>query len=177
MASYEFADPFRLRIKKNLAALLEAISIADGYHFDLKGKVFRGRVLFGPKDPTPMIAILETPLQDGAYPTPRDNPAQYARWDLTIQGFVLDDEKNPTDPADILAADVSRALGVEKAARSGGREDNNLFNMRGLVTDLIIGQPVSRPGDELSAKAFFYIPITLGLSEDTSKPYGEQITP
>jgi hypothetical protein len=159
-------------VKKNICLALEEITPANGYLFDLTGKVFRGRVLFGAKDPLPMLALLETPLQPDQLPTARDSVLSAGRWELTVQGFLDDDFENPTDPGDALAADVIRRLVVEKEKLGGRYGDPNLFNMGVDVTDLIIGVPVSRPPDELSAKAYFYLPISLGLAEDLDKPYG-----
>jgi hypothetical protein len=164
-----------MRVLKALTSCLLEITPANGYLHDLgpqpgwpRGKVFRGRVLFGPKDPLPMLAVLETPLQPEQIPTAPDNPARNGGWDLTIQGFVDDDFENPTDPAQYLVADVIRRLAVEK------RKNFNfaLFGMGDVVTNLSIGVPVVRPPDELSAKAYFYLPVALTIAEDLDKPYG-----
>ena len=174
---YQFEDPTRLRVMKALTACLQSIHPDQGYRYDLgiskeapKGRVFRGRVLFGEKDPLPMIVILETPIQPEDLPGAPDNPARSGAWDLTIQGFVDDDHENPTDPGHYLAADVIRRLAVEKRRN----RDFELFGMGNTVTDIRIGVPVVRPPDELSSKAYFWLPVTLVIAEDLDKPYGEQ---
>ena len=101
-------DPFRLRVLKALTATLETISTANGYQHDLNGKVFRGRAVFGNSDPLPMISILEAispQSESGMAPT---DGQQIENWELLIQGFVEDDEQNPTDPAYYLLADVKQ---------------------------------------------------------------------
>lgn len=177
---YQFQDPTRLRVLKKLTEALLEIRPANDYRHDLgpdptpgafaeKGRVFRGRVFYGEQDPLPMICILETPLQPEQLGTPPDNPARHGQWDLTIQGFVDDDFENPTDPAHYLVADVIRRLAVEKRRNI----DFKLFDMGDVVTDIRIGVPVVRPPDELSAKAYFWLPVTLTIAEDLDKPYGE----
>jgi hypothetical protein len=37
----------------------EGITPANGYDFDMTGKVFRGRLVFGADDPDPVISIVE----------------------------------------------------------------------------------------------------------------------
>jgi hypothetical protein len=178
--SFEFEDPERLRVLKKLTACLQEITPENGYRHNLapdptkgkfaeNGRVFRGRVFFGEQDPLPMICILETPLQPESYATAPDNPSRHGDWDLTIQGFVEDDFVNPTDPAQYLVADVIRRLAVEKLQNA----DFNLFGMGKTVTDIRVGVPVVRPPDELSAKAYFWLPVTLELAENLLKPYGE----
>jgi hypothetical protein len=166
---YEHTEPTRLRVLKALTDALREITPANGYLYDLSKSVYRGRVMFGPKDPLPMLAILETPLQPEQIPTAPDNPARNGAWDLTIQGFVDDDFENPTDPAQYLVADVIRRLAVEKRKNF----DFALFGMGDVVTNLSIGVPVVRPPDELSAKAYFYLPVALTIAEDLDKPYGD----
>lgn len=172
---YQFTRPTRLRVLDELCAALRNITPENGYYFDLsadetapKGKVFRGRALFGPTDPIPMLSILETPVQGDGVQAPPDAGLLKGFWDLTIQGFVDDDFENPTDPAHYLVADVIRCLAVEKQKNT----DFNLLNMGDDVTKMIIGIPVVRPPDELSAKAYFYLPLTLEMAENLEKPYG-----
>lgn len=173
MPEYEFKEPLRLRIKKALTAALSEISIAGGYKHDLKGKVFRGRVWFGDSDPIPLVGILEVPVQPDDLPVAPDNPNRRSDWDLTIQGFVDDDYENPSDPAEYLVADVIRRLAVEKKKNA----DFDLFGMGDDIVDLRIGIPVVRPSDELSAKAYFWLPITLELAENLEEPYGKVVKP
>lgn len=177
MPTFEFEDPLRLRILKRMTAALLEISTTEDYKNSLgpteqwpEGKVFRGRVWFGAdSDPLPLVAILETPLQPEQIPSPPDSPERTGEWELTIQGFVEDDGGNPTDPAHYLAADVIRRLAVEKKKN----RDFDLFGMGEDVIGLSIGAPVVRPPDELSAKAYFWLPVTLRIAENLEEPYGK----
>lgn len=165
---YQFIRPVRLEILMRLTKTLQEITIANGYLFDMQESVFRGRNVFGPKDPSPMLAILETPIQPEAIPSPPDSPLRTGPYELTIQGFVTDDPENPTDPAHFLAAEVIRRLAVEKERNA----NYELFDMGDDVTNISIGEPVIRPPDELSATSYCYIPIRLTLAEDLRHPYG-----
>ena len=116
--TWTFTDPFRLTVQKRLTAALEEVTVLNGYQFDLDGKVYRGRSLFGDSDPIPMVSILENPIPEEQLPSPPGlNKGTYS---LVIQGFSEDDRDNPTDVAHVLMADVKKRLGLE--ARKQGRE-------------------------------------------------------
>lgn len=177
-------DPLRLRILKAITAALDEINPDDGYHNDLRPtpaptadnpaaiqrRNFRGRVVFGDTDPLPMTAVLEVPLPPDQYDSAPDNPNRHGPWELMIQGFVEDDFENPTDPAQYLLADV-----VKRLAQEIGNvyEDEGIFGFR-CIQKLRLGVGVVRPPDEISAKAYFWLPMTLDLVEDLTKPYDEQ---
>jgi hypothetical protein len=159
-------DPFRLRVMKALTAALEEVLIANGYKYDLKGAVFRGRITFGDKDPLPMVSILEVPLPLDQVPSPSDGSVAAGGWDLVIQGFVQDDKKHPTDPAHILLADVKKRLALEKRRLV----DGSAFGYK-QISGMTIGPGTVRPPDENSAKAYFWLSLTLDLAEDLLDPY------
>lgn len=168
-------EPQRLRILKAFTAGLGEINGAPGgYHYDLTPtaevpqRVFRGRVIFGASDPLPMISILEAVLPGEQTPGAPENPNRLGPWDLMIQGFVDDDFDNPTDPAQFLLADTVRRLALEKkkSYRQGG-----VFGFPNTILRLDIGVGVVRPPDEISAKAYFWLPISLEMSEDLTDPY------
>lgn len=161
------ADPFRLRILKALAAALEEINPDNGYTHDMRGKVFRGRDIFGDDDPIPMISILEAIEQDNGIPSPRAADEVKSPWILQIQGFVTDDYENPTDPAHSLMAEVKKRLVQER--RKSLQED--ILGMNGRVDDLQFTPGVVRPADEISARAYFWLRITLDVVENLSDPY------
>lgn len=173
-----YDDPLRLRVQKALTACLEAVTPTNGYTFDLSASVFRGRTLFGETDPLPMVSILEAPEAPDQLPSGSDNTKALGDWDLLLQGFVEDDLANPTDPAHKLAAEVRRALVGERRKRDLILVDSgNTLGIRGpngvsRVADMKIGAPVVRPPDgEISAKAFFWMRLTLTLAEDLENPY------
>lgn len=163
-------EPFRLRVLENLNACLEGITPANGYTFDLQGKVFRGRDVFGENDPLPMIAILEAIEQE---PAENDDSPDMSRefkgqWRLQIQGFMEDTfDDHPTDPAHRLMAEVKKRL-VEERIRDRG---NNILGMGGRVYGLRFSPGVVRPADEISGKAYFWLRVTLFMVENLLDPY------
>lgn len=176
--------PLRLRILEAITAALDEIDGEDGgYYHDLRpvadplpGKPdnvqrrnFRGRVIFGDTDPLPMTSLLEVPLPPEQYPSAPSNPNRHGPWELMVQGFVEDDFENPTDPAQYLLADVIKRLALEKRNML---ETDAMFGFD-CITDLRFGVGVVRPPDEISSKAYFWLPITLEVVEDLSDPYDE----
>lgn len=167
-------DPFRLRVLKALTAALQEIKPSNGYVNDVHNAVFRGRLVYGENDPLPMLSILEPPQ-------PIDQIAQGSGnisgdWDLLIQGFVKDDSKNPTDPAYVLMADVMKRLGIEQNKRPNGRTVNVLGLGGGQgkgneIIEMTIGHGIARPADDISAKAYFWLTLTLKTVEDLKDPF------
>lgn len=170
-------EPLRIRILKNLTALLQTISTANGYHTELDGNVFRGRSVFGDDDPLPMVSILEAPIPLDQALTPEGSAYGQGGWELVIQGFVVDDPENPTDPAHYFLADVRQCLAIEsrKASQGAGPDipANGILGLGSEITRLGLGQGVVRPSDEISAKAYFWLIIALQLVEDVADPYGD----
>lgn len=171
--------PTRLRILRKLTDIIREVTPANGYVNDLgpgpgwpNGRVFRGRAVFGQESPLPMVTILEVPMPPDQVPSPPDSADRVGEWDLIIQGFVEDDFENPTDPAQVLLADVVRRLALEK--KNGmDREGNCKFlGMGDIVTGMQIGVGVVRPPDaEVSDKAYFWLQLRLTVAESLDKPY------
>ncbi|MBK3745541.1 hypothetical protein G3A39_41000 [Paraburkholderia aspalathi] len=159
--------PFRLRVLHGLTKVLEGVNPDNGFQFDMRNSVFRGRVKYGPKDPIPMISILEAPIPLDVLRSKGENPNSTGEWELLIQGFVKDDFVNPSDPAHHLMAEVKAALAAEK------RRDNiyNMLGMEGRVVEMYIGQGTVRPPDDATDKAFFWLTLTLKLVEFLTEPY------
>jgi len=160
--------PFRLRVLEALTQCIEGVTLANGYQHDLEGKVFRGRLAFGEDDPLPMIAIIEPPIPIDQLHDTGESANRKGDWDLLIQGFAKDDQYNPTDPAYYLMADVQKALASEKIR---GTKNFDILGMGKKVISLRIGTAVVRPPEEQSAKAYFYMPITLEIAEELDKPF------
>lgn len=164
--------PLRLRILDALTASLKQITTANGYQHDLSSAVFRGRIAYGEDDPLPMVSILEPPVPPDKLPDPEDGTSQDTELELLIQGFVKDDKENPTDPAYILMADVKRRLAYEKQ-RPGQQGDGTFGRTLGFdeIGVLRIGSGTVRPADEVSAKAYFWLNITIQFAEDLDEPF------
>ena len=161
-------EPFRLRVLQAMSRCLEEITPDAGSEFDLSNAVFRGRVLFDDtNDPCPMISILEAPIPIEWGMKSGDITLGTGNWELLVQGFVDDDKQHPTDPAHRLMADVKARLVKEKKRERAF----NILGMDRKVVDMNIGQGAVRPPDMPSSKAFFWLTVTLKLSEDLEDPY------
>lgn len=173
------ADPFRLRVMKAVCDQLKTIAPANQYENDLSDfvdaadrpaeRVFRGRTIYGDNDPLPMLAVLEDPRALEQNNGSANSTASAGQFRILIQGFAADDKKHPLDPAYRLSAEVVEALVKAKKDR---------FNVLGLgsvspcIMGLTIGQPVHRPpDDEVSAVAYFLVPVTLTLAENLETPF------
>jgi hypothetical protein len=172
-------DPFRLRVQKTLADVLRTITPDDGYAYDLSQSVFRGRLYFGDGDPIPMISILEPPVPFDAQPAPPNATTSQTDWNLLVQGFADDDRENPTDPAHLLMAEVKRRLAVEQKRQLAlPRRGANPFGLndpdkRNRVESFKIGGGVVRPPEQqVSNKAYFWLTLTLKITEDNADPFG-----
>lgn len=181
--AYPATLPFRLRVLHALTDTLKSISVADGYNFNMADdptgvgeRVFRGRAWYGDSDPIPMLSVLEGtgPADDAVEPHWKAPTASYD-WPIYIQGFVNDDPTHPTDPAYVLAADVIKRLTVEKIRkRPNSNAEPDPFGLgagKNSVNGLIIGSPNVRPADDVSAKAWFWLTVTIKTTEDQRDPY------
>lgn len=172
-------DPFRLRVAKGVCNVLKTITPANGYKHDLgdfqdsaertSERVFRGRTVFGDNDPIPMLSVLEDPRAPEAVNGTGATGVAMNDFKLFIQGFVADDKDNPLDPAYQLSAEVIAALVGAK------KQTGNILGLgktAPCVMGLSIGQPVHRPpDDDVSAVAYFLVPLTLKLVENLETPF------
>ena len=169
-------DSKRLIILKELTTLLQGITPANGYQHDLSTvdgvvRVYRGRVTFGNETDVPAINILE-PLNPDREPSVTDQGrVQQDRWVLLIQGWALDDESNPTDPAHLLMADVKKRLSEICRESEHFQLPNPLYMLGGKVAAIFIEPGTVRPPDENSSRAFFFLRIVLNVVEHLGDPY------
>lgn len=164
-------EPVRLRILKAMTVALQEITTANGYATNVGANVFRGRTIFGENDPLPLISLLEVPIPLDQVPPPTDSEFSSGGWELMIQGFCEDNSVNPTDPAHFFMADVKKRLAIEKRKALEMSKEKGILGLGNFITDLQIGAGVVRPPDEISAKAYFWLTITLDMVEDLSDPY------
>lgn len=162
-------DPLKLYVTKRITDVLKEITVANGYKHDLSTSVFRGRALYGEGDPVPMLSILEVPIPIDQLPSP--STLSKGGWELMVQGFAEDNRENPTDPAQLLLADTKQRLAIEKGKEHWDRPQDGIFGLGGIVDKMYIGTGVVRPADEISAKAYFWLTLTLELVEDLADPY------
>lgn len=182
--------PFRLLVQQRITAALKEITVANGYVNDLsdvdgKARVTRGRGWFGADDPLPLVAILQPPHPVDPIESPSDVSEISGDWVLLIQGFVDDDAENPTDPAEVLMADVRKRLSKlpgenTPPGRGGGTNilqlgpANAATQSKGnSVGSLKLGRGVARPSDERSSKAYFWMLLIVEMNENAGNPYSE----
>lgn len=165
----------QLDILRALTTHLEGINPENGYDYDMRGRVFRGRAEFGDDTPLPHLSILEAPRPD-AEPVVGGHERAFMSedWTLLLQGWVDDDKTNPTDPAYELKAAVELRLSDLVAIR----EANGLplvpsaYRLGNRLSHIAIGPGmVSPPRPNISAKAFFYLPIVLKIASSPTAPF------
>ncbi len=185
-------DPFRLRVLRDgVTATLKTITPTNGYINDLSDfdpgdgetaeRVFRGRAWFGEGDPIPMVSVLEAPdPSDDFLDVPFDGKQDGGEWRLFVQGFVDNDPTHPTDAAYVLLADVRRRLLVEgRRKHPVAQHQPDPFGMGvvssggsgNAVLEITVGAGVVRPADDLSARSYFWLILTVRLVEDGETPY------
>lgn len=158
----------RLEALKALTTLLEGIVPSpDGYTFDLAGKVFRGRTVFGAESPTTMISILEGTRPGFAVSAGENDSARSEKWPILLQGWCPDDTEHPTDRLYLMAAEVENRLHAVRAVHphTGAPVDSFNYMLGRRITSIDWDAPVVRPPTEgISPKAFFYLALRLGLA-------------
>lgn len=159
--------PIRLHIQRALTDRIRTVTPANGYQNDLSEAVFRGRQYFGNQDPLPMVAILQAPQQDEPNKA-NSASARYLRsMNLLFQGFAVDDPDHPTDPAEVLMAEVVQCLsGIpEEIAKAPEMNWNG-------VDQIEIGPGICRPPDqEISSVAYFWLQTKVWYVENSRSPY------
>lgn len=170
----------QLDVLLRLTAQFEGITPANGYDFDLTGKVFRGRLVFGADDPDPVISIVEHLSADVTLDTAGENQiVRSENWVLLIQGWMRIIDTHPTDLVYNLKAAAEHRLA--RCIQTNGRgeplypAEYMLGLWRNGVTGITIGPGVvSAPvRPDVSQRAFFYLPVGIGWSSDVSKPFVE----
>lgn len=166
------ADHKRLQILKRLTTHLQGITVANGFENDIGERVYRGRTSFGSETEIPALSLLESkPVDYGTY-ADEQKTVRMDSWTLLLQGWVEDDQENPTDPVYSLLADVEMRLAQVIALNSSGKPKYpTLYRLGGLINGMTLAQPIVRPPDEgLSATAYFYLPIQVDLISDLENP-------
>ena len=168
------ADPKRLVLQKALCAHLEStVRVANGYHFDLAGRVSRGRTTFGDEEPLPQVSVLDALNPDrDVKPNNHTNSVQTEKYVLLVHGWAEDDRENPTDPAHRLMGDVKKAIGQLMDPRAPA---TYLLPVPGAPQGLVLATQVEpgtvRPPDQVSCRAYFYVRVIFTLKESIADPY------
>lgn len=160
------ADSYRLTVLKRLTAHLKNITPQNGYDVDLSASVFRGRPVFSEGDPVPLVSILESMRPDNGTFAGEGQSERKEDWSLLIQGWAHDDVDNPTDPAYALMDAVERHLFrlVAESSINGAAVYPDEYLLGRSIAGLTILPGVVRPPmEQVSSKAFFYLPVRVTL--------------
>lgn len=146
------------------------------YAFDLSKSVYTGKMIFGEEVRYPAVAILEAPQMIPGLFAGEGGKKRKDQVQLLIQGFSDADNRadDPTSPAYELMAAVetrlSRVTAMHRGAGVARFPEDHLLG--GLLHEFMINKGVVRPPEEkVSAKAYFYLPVTMSLSVEPGNPY------
>lgn len=173
------ADSIRLAVLKEISnAIAAEVTPANGYEFDLTGKVRRGKLRLTQDTVMPLVSILESPNPDLNVERPGGSAGgadeQRDQWIVFLQGWVEDDFDNPTDPAHQLMASVKKSLAKLRDDLVAGKYRDRPPGAQSAlcaVTNLEIDPGVVRPPNELSEKAFFWMHLIIGIVEPLDDPF------
>lgn len=161
----------QLDILRALALHLEGIEPDGNYDYDLRGRVFVGRLVFGASDVPPMLSIVESPRPDPfAVSETQTKLKRLERWEVFVQGWADDsDVAAPCDATYALKATVEQRLArIEqlKPQSSGGLYPDE-YRLGGRIGSMQIGPGMVRPSDGQNvSRPFFFIPLILSVQFD-----------
>ena len=171
-------EPRQLDILQRMTTHLEGIVPANGYDFDLSENVYRGRRWFGASDPDIVLSIVEHLQADISVEVAGVNNIMRAEdWILLVQGWLaIVGGDHVTDEAYRLKASVEHRMARVILTNSRGNPmypDEYLFGLKDIITKVSIGPGVVSVDvrDMANARAFFYLPIGIGLAVDVSDPF------
>lgn len=175
------ADSWQLAILKALTSHLQLITPAhpNAYEVDLSVSVSRGRRIFGTDDPVPFVAILESLAADVSVDVSGlGNTNSNQTWILLLQGWTKQSDDHPTDEAYNLKAAVELQLSrlVQMDDRTGDPmypDEYMLGFYKKVITGMSIGPGVVSAAlrEEAANKAFFYLPLGIGLATTIYEPF------
>lgn len=170
----------KLQILQYLTTWLEGITVENGFQHDLAAAVYRGKDQFGANDKGDIVSLLEAKATDYGKFADEDNIVRKDDWIILVQGWADDNvrgrgpnDRHQTDAVYALLGDVEQRLGqlVEKTPQ-GVAKYPGVYRMGGLVADMRLSSSVVRPAEQgLSAKAFFYLPIRIGMAYSICNPW------
>lgn len=145
------------------------------YEISLKDNVFIGKLVFGSEISYPALSMLEKPVPEDGIPADELKTIRLENWTLLLQGFVEDGEPHTTEPAYALKAQVEQRLSqIVATDGEGDPKFPDVFLLGGLIAGMTIGQGVVRPPTQnVSATAFFYLPVVIKMKTDVTNPYAD----
>ena len=108
-----------MRVLDQIVSRLKAINGGNGFYFDLGERVYKGRYRFTKEDNFPVISV-----NSSGDTAQQVNGGDYSKHKVSkvveIHGIVaVSDINNPVDDAEMLVADIKRAI-FSKDERLGG---------------------------------------------------------
>lgn len=172
-------DSKQLRIMKKLTEHLEGITPANGYDYDMRKKVYRGRLVVSVPEAEDAMSLLEAPRPLEGVQVGSEKLKRVADWTLLLQGWPTDDRRNPSDSAYGMLAAAEKRLAMIVELDSQGDPKYPDIHLLGKdtegdweVVEFRIGQGVVRPPTEAQSRlAMFYLPLVVRLATDPSNPY------
>lgn len=170
--------PLRLAAFRKLTSLIEATTFAEGQNFDLTGKVYWGRPLFGHEGGDYWINIIDAPRQDpGSFAG--DKQARRNAWELYVQAIVADRlGGNPTEELFWLSAGVEQQLArlsTMDAGRGKGMYPHDYRLGPGFEKHIVsveVGPSLIRPPDpDANAHAYMFQTVVIELAGKVGEPY------
>lgn len=175
-------DTKQLVILKRLTTLLEGITPGNGYDYDLTGRVFRGKAVFGDNEVVPFVSILESMRPD---PNPLEAGSEKIRrteeWELLIQGWAKTSQALPTDDLynlkGALEHRLARMVAIDDQGSPAFPDDyrlgrDGISSRNGLITSARIGPGVVRAETpQPGGKAALYLPVLICYSANVSDPW------
>jgi hypothetical protein len=163
-------DTKQFIILKRLTVLLEGVTTVNGYDFDLTGKVFRGKLVFGAQEATPFVSIVEFPRPDTA---PIEGGAERVRrleeWELQVQGWTKTVQANPTDELYGLKGAIEHRL-----ARIMD-PDSSDYRLGRIIDRARIGPGVVRAATPQTAGTeALYLPLIIHYTYNVADPWSVQ---
>ena len=167
-------DTKQLVILQRLATLIEGITPDNGYDYDLTGRVFRGKTIFGASEVPPFVSILESLRPD---PQPMtagsENMIRLEDWELLIQGWAVNDPANPTDSLYNLKGALEKRLArmvLTTAAGSPAFPDD--YRLGRIIASARIGPGVVRAATpQAGGIEALYLPVVICYKADVSDPW------
>lgn len=170
--------PTRLLALQRLQTLIESEPLmVNGVSVNMAGQVLRGRNLIGEdawEQSGHVLSFIEAPRPDVAFFAGEEDSYRSDRWTILLQGLCDDNKLAPGDNAYWFYAAVEERLGrvIEVTKGSGSAKYPEHFLLKNLISGLEIAPPVVRPpGDKVTSKAFFFLPIRLGIATPLGQPY------
>lgn len=168
------ADTKQLVIMQRITTLIEGITPANGYDYDLTGRVFRGKSVFGASEPLPFISILESlrpdpqPMEAGDEKMLREE-----EWELLIQGWAITSQSHPTDALYGLKGALEHRLARIVAKDGNGNPTfPDDYRLGRIVTAARIGPGVVRAATpQTGGTEALYLPLRLRYVANVADPW------